>query len=241
MREGDHIVLSASQADDYLTCPLNFYYKHILCVPEAPTAQTEVGSLFHSLIQQVNEARLYNRELPSKKSLLEELEREWPVLGYSSQLQRDRALKHGIKSFDVLYDRLLIDPIPVAVEEKFRVHIPSSSMVLKGRFDAVLGVDGGVEVHDYKTSTSADTPEKAKSKTTASNQLTMYAVAWRILRGEDPIQVSLDFVQTGQVGVVKKRASSLDTMQDKLAEIAEQILAGNYPAGSQHDYCIHPL
>jgi DNA helicase-2/ATP-dependent DNA helicase PcrA len=240
MREGDYLVLSASQADDYLTCPLNFYYKHVLCVPEAPMAQTEVGSLFHSLIQQVNEARLYGRKLPTKESLLEVLNKQWPRLGYNSDMQRERALKHGLKSFRALYDRLVEGPIPIAVEEKFRVHIPDSNLVLNGRFDVVLAVDGGVEVHDYKTSTSADTQEKAKSRATANNQLTMYALAWRILHGEDPVQVSLDFVQTGQVGVVKKRASSLDTMQTKLADIVDNILAGKYEAGPRHDYCVHP-
>ncbi len=239
MREGDHIVLSASQAEDYLVCPFNFYYKHVLCAPEQPSVQTKVGSLFHNLIQLINDAKKNHHAPPKKAELLIQLEADWPH-GYNSLAQRERALNHGKTSFDKLYDRLLSEPIPVDVEAAFRIRIPSSHCVLKGRIDAVVPTEKGVEIHDYKTSSSVDTPEDAKNKTTASKQLTMYAVAWRIMHGEAPTHVSLDFVQTGQVGQVAKQARSLDSMEAKLADAAEAILAGNFPPGSQHDYCIHP-
>lgn len=241
LRQNGNIVLTASQADDYLTCPLNFYYKHVLNVPEAPSANTTVGSLFHGLIQDLNAAKLNSAPLPDLDVQLQKLESNWPVIGYTSKTQRTRALKAGLSAFKELHARIKNDPMPVSVEEPFRVHLPDSKLILKGRIDAVLGIDGGVEVRDYKTSTSADTPEKAKSKTTASNQLTMYALAWRLAKDEDPLQVSLDFVQTGQIGTVKKRSSSLDTMQEKLAGAAEDILAGKFPPGKSHDFCIHPL
>jgi hypothetical protein len=69
----------------------------------------------------------------------------------------------------------------------------------------------------------------------------MYALAWRIEHDEDPVSVSLDYVQTGEIGVVKKRADSLDKMQAKLADMATAIVAGEFPAGSNHDFCIHPV
>jgi RecB family exonuclease len=99
----------------------------------------------------------------------------------------------------------------------------------------------GVQILDYKTSTSVQTAEKAKSKTTGSNQLVMYALAWRLLHDEDPISVCLDFVQTGQLGVVKKRSDSLDKIQVKLTQAAQDILDGKFPLGVSHDFCIHPL
>jgi DNA helicase-2/ATP-dependent DNA helicase PcrA len=242
MRQNGNLVLTASQADDYLGCPLNFYYKHVLHVPEAPTAATGVGSLFHGLIQEINMAKFGAIAIPQLNSLLTRLENEWPVVGYSSKVQRERALKHGVKAFTALYERMQAEPAPLAVEKPFQVHIPDSKLILRGRIDAVVPEGAnGVQIRDYKTSTSVQSQAKAKAKASASNQLTMYALAWRIERGEDPTSVSLDYVQTGQIGPVKKRPDSIDKMQFKLAEAAEAILAGKFPPGSDHEFCSHPL
>jgi DNA helicase-2/ATP-dependent DNA helicase PcrA len=240
MRQNGNLVLTASQADDYLGCPLNFYYKHVLNVPEAPSAATGVGSLFHGLIQEINMAKLEASELPTLDALSKRLEDDWPVTGYSSRAQRNRALKTGLAAFSNLYDRLVNEPVPLAVEKPFQVRIPDSKLILRGRVDAVVPDGNGVQIHDYKTSTSVQTAAKAKSKTTASNQLVMYALAWRIEHDEDPVSVSLDYVQTGQIGIVKKRPDSLDKMQAKLSDAAEAILGGNFPRGNDHEICLHP-
>lgn len=238
---GDRLVLTASQADDYLTCPLNFYYRHVLGVPTDASAVTESGSLLHNLIQQINEAKINDRQVPSKTKLLDELKASWPKVGYSSKIQHDRALQLGVNSFDILYDRLISEPVPIAVEEPFKVHIPDSRLILKGRIDVVMPEDSsGIQIHDYKSSTSVDSGSKAKSRTTNSKQLVMYALAWRLTRGEDPTSVCLDFIQTGQIGVVKKKSDSLDKMQNLLSQAAEDILAGKFPLGSSHEFCDHP-
>ena len=140
-----------------------------------------------------------------------------------------------------MYKRIAAEPIPVAVEEKFRVLIPNSRCILKGRIDVVLPVDGGVEMHDYKTSTSVTDQKKAKEKTTNSKQLTMYALAWQLKTGEPAKQVSLDYVRTGQMASVKKTSRSMNSMQVLLAQAAEDILEGKFVPGDKHEYCIHPL
>ena len=241
MRQNENIVLTASQANDYLTCPLNFYYKHVLNVPEAPSAASSVGSLIHGLIQEINTSKRDGNNIPEIKPMLKKLEEEWPSVGYVSKTQRERALGFGLSAFEKLYERLITEPLPISVEEPFRVHLPGSKFILKGRIDAVVPDGNGVQIRDYKTSTSVQTPEKAKSKTTSSNQLVMYALAWRLLHDEDPLTVCLDFVQTGQVGIVKKRSDSLDKMQAKLTQIAQDILDQKFPAGQSHEFCIHPL
>lgn len=241
MQQNGNIVLTASQADDYLLCPLNFYYKHVLNVPEPPSSATVVGSLFHGLIQEINTAKRDGNDIPPLGPMLERLEREWPAVGYSSKTQRARGMKLGLASFKTLYERLLVEPVPIAVEESFGIRLPDSKLILNGRVDVVVPDGDGVQIRDYKTSTGVQTPDKAKAKTTSNNQLVMYALAWRLMHDEDPLSVSLDFVQTGQVGVVRKQAKTLDNMQLKLAGVAEDILAGKFPRGAKHDFCQHPI
>jgi DNA helicase-2/ATP-dependent DNA helicase PcrA len=241
MIEGDSVVLSASQAEDYLMCPLNFYYKHVLGVPEEETHQAAVGSLYHDIIESINQAKIDQTEVPKIVDILHRLQTEWPEIGYSSMQQRERDLRDAIEGFPTLYERLIAEPAPIAVEKKFRVQIPESHCILKGRIDAVmLAGNDEVIMCDYKTSTSVTDSDKAKDKTTKSKQLTMYALAWYLLTGEDARQVRLDFVRTGYIGTVKKMPRSIETMQSNLAEAAEAILAGSFDPGAEHEYCIHP-
>ncbi len=236
---GQNLILTASQANDYLRCPLDFKYRHILNVPVAASPASAVGTLLHSLIQSVNDARIKNDAVPGLADLAERLEGNWPQDGYTSALQRDRARDQATAAFGQLYERLLSEPIPLKSEEPFRVHIPNSRLILKGRIDAIMPTTNGVEIRDYKTSTSATTPQKAKQSTQSSKQLEMYALAWLLKTGELPVSVSLDFVLTNQIGTVKKQAKTIDNLAAKLTSMAESIVAGEFTPGYDHRYCHH--
>ncbi len=241
MRSGNNLILSASQANDYFRCPLDFKYRHILGVPPAPSPHAFVGTIFHGYMQQINEAKIKGGQIPSLESLTKQLEDEWPKEGYLTKNQRERALKTAQKSLATAYERVANEPIPVAVEQPFKVHVPNSRLILKGRIDVVMPTDNGVEIRDYKTSTSATTPEKAKRATSGSKQLDMYALAWRLQNDEMPALVSLDFVQTNQLGSIKKQPKTLDNLEVKLAEMADNILSNSFKPGYSHDFCRHPL
>lgn len=226
--------------NDYLRCPRDFYYRHVLNVPPAPSPQAAVGTIFHNIIQTINEAKMRKEPAPSIDVLRAHLEGEWPLEGYHSAAQRNRARTVALSALEPLYVRLLDEPIPVAVESPFRVRIPDSQLVLKGRIDAVMPLEKGVEIRDYKTSTSANTPKKAKSQTQSSKQLEMYALAWLLQHDEMPALLSLDFVQTNLIGSVAKREKTLHTLTHKLQGAATGIADGNFPLGYSHDYCRHP-
>ena len=132
MIENDNIVLTASQADDYLVCPLNFYYKYVLNVPELPSSAAAVGSLFHSIIQQLHETKMQDRQYPTLKSLSHKLIEEWPQYGYDSKIQYQRALDFGLESLKNIYKKLQSESPPQYVEHPFRIKIPDSHLVLHG-------------------------------------------------------------------------------------------------------------
>lgn len=241
MLSGNNLVLTTSQMETYMNCGLDFYYRYIINVPEGSSSAAGVGSLIHDFIQELNEAKMADEPLPKLAGYLEQLKTEWPKEGYPSAKQRQRALDLGLSSFEETYARLADLPAPIATEQPFRVHLPESRLILAGRIDAVMPhSDDGVEVVDYKTSAGVTTPEKAKSRASASHQLSMYALAWNATHSEIPTLVSLDFVQTGQIGSIKKQAKTIQNLEKKLAQNAEDILSGNFKPGYRHDYCKHP-
>lgn len=241
MTSGNNLVLSASQISDYLRCPLDFKYTHILGVPPAPDPARHIGTLLHSLIQQINEALLAQKSPPDLKLLQEQLDLQWPLEGFPSAFQRDRALKASKSAFSQFYENALKRGRPIACEESFSVHIPDSRLVMNGRIDVIFPHKDGVEICDYKTSTSADSDEKAKKSAQTSKQLEMYALAWFLKHGEFPSVLSLDFVQTGHIGTVKKQVKTITNLQLKLTSVAQDILDLKFEPGYDHRFCRHPL
>lgn len=92
----------------------------------------------------------------------------------------------------------LIERLPMEVEQSFSIKVPDLPLKMTGRMDAVYQLEHGIEIRDFKTTTSVTTPERAKSRATSSKQLTLYALAWYLLHDELPALLTLDFVETGK-------------------------------------------
>ena len=129
---------------------------------------------------------------------------------------------------------------PIAVEEPFRISLDDIKLTIRGQFDAVFPSNDGVEIRDYKTSTTVDTPERAKARASASEQLTLYALAWQVLHDELPKLVTLDFYRHWHAGKYQKTQRGIDGAKDRLEKVAEGIRCNSFPPGKDHDYCIHP-
>lgn len=237
---GEAVNLTVSQATKYLDCPLDFYYCYVLNVPQEANPNTLYGSLMHSLIETMNRSLMAGK-LVDFEVLEQELAQRWPKGGYLSSGHRDRAEKQAKTTLKQLYQRISKEQrVPVAVEEAFSITLPDSKLTISGRFDAILPHGNSVEIVDYKTSTSVDSPAKAKQRATASQQLTLYALAWQQLHDELPAQVTLDFVDTALQGSVKKTQRGIDGMKARLQQAADGIRAHAFEPGKEHLFCIHP-
>lgn len=241
MLNDGHVTLSVSQIQSYLDCPLNFYYRYILNVPEEPNPQLQYGSLMHSALEDINRSLVTGR-LIDYAQLKNKLESQWPKAGYTSAKQRERALRQAQATLERVYEQSSRDRrIPVAVEEPFSFTLKDAKLSVGGRFDAVFPLGGSVEIIDYKTSNSVDTPEKAKQRATSSEQLTLYAMAWQIMHDELPALVTLDFIDTGMRGSVKKTQRGIDGAYTRLQKVADGIRVMDFRAGKDHRYCIHEV
>lgn len=236
--DGQRVRLSVSQASALLDCPLNFYYKFVLDAPEAPTSSTSYGSSLHKLFEEINRARQRN-ELQPLDIYLEDLQAVWDRSGYVSRQQADRAYEQAKATLARFYQSAAAAPPPLFVEEPFEITLEPENIILHGRMDVVLDGENGPEIRDYKTGTSVQTAEKARSRA-SSQQLTMYALAWSEMHGHIP-RVSLQFVDTDLIGGVNKTRRGLDSLRTNLAKAVTNMKEGHFPPGTfRHDRCIHP-
>lgn len=233
--------LSVSQAAALLNCPLDFYYKFVLRAPEKPEPQTSYGTSLHGLIEQMNRSLLPESEPVTLKQLITELKQNWLKAGYASREQERRAFATAEQTLTRLYNELPTKRTPTMIEEPFEISLKPEGIALRGRFDIAYQDDQGSEVRDYKSGTKIDSAEKAKKRAQSSIQLSMYALAWQQMYGELPDKLSLEFIDTGYEGSVRKTSKGIESLRAKLNEAANQIRSGEFPLGSsQHDHCLHP-
>lgn len=239
--DGNEVKLTVSQIANYQDCPLDFYYRHILRVPSEQSPSQIYGNTMHAILENLNHCLQDGQTLPTLAELEADLQANWPQTGYLSALQRERALENGLKTLSRLYSDISAQPrIPLEIEEAFRVYIKDSNLSIRGRFDVVFGLGDSVEIVDYKTSSNVDTPEKAKQRASASEQLTLYALAWQAQHDELPALVTLDFIETGQRGSLKKTQRGIDGAYSRLHKVAEGIRAQDFRPGKEHKFCLHP-
>ena len=239
MKQADCVVLSVSQIVTWLDCPQEFYYRYILGVPQPHDPRQEYGTAIHAAIEKIHEGRRQGTP-PTLASIWQSVKDSLPKSGYISEGSRDRDHLSARKSVGQIYERFISETLPIETEKPFNVEIPEAKLRFRGRLDAVYDTEGGIEIRDYKTSTKVRTAEQAKSRTTSSKQLALYALAWQLEHGELPAKLTLDFVETGQHYSVKKQARSLESLAAKLKQMVDDLNSSHYPLGKKHDYCSHP-
>ncbi len=239
--DNDNVRLSVSQAKCYIDCPLEFYYRYVLNIPEEPSSSLHYGLLMHKLVEDINRSLMEGKLLPFEE-LQAYLKDHWSNTGYLSSRHKERSLRQAKTTLESFYKKAASNPrIPILIEDPFTFTIKDAKLSIRGRFDAVFPLGNSVEIVDYKTTGSIDNPEKAKRRASSSDQLSMYALAWSKAHNELPALVSLDFIDTGLTGSVKKTQCGIDTMHTKLMVVAEGIRAHDFKPGKDHKFCKHPV
>ncbi len=239
--DGAKVKLSVSQLSTFLRCPLDFYYKYILSIPEEENHTLHYGNRIHKAIEQINMGIL-KKSVPTLQEVLDEMLTGWPLSGYSSKGHRDRSMQRATTTVQRFYDKQIESKRKIAlVESPFSIHLPSENISVFGRYDAVtVGDDEKIIITDYKTTQNIDTEKKAKSRVSDSKQLTLYALAWLENNNELP-RVELEFVDSGISASVAKQPRSIDSMRLKIIDVANAIRTGNFTPDSSvdHTYCKH--
>lgn len=230
------LLLTPHQIDDYLTCPENFHYKHILEVPELPQPTLMYGNLIHTII-----SYYYTRKgAVSLEQLLGMIPSLWRSEGFASPGQEARRRKMAEATVRGFYERSQVEKtIPAYSEKSFLFELPEARVAVKGRMDAIfISPDGKVEIRDFKTS-QVEEEGKAAKKAATSVQLAIYALAWKQLSGKLPDTVVLDYVDTGQRGAAVKTESDMEKLIDQIARAAAGIRLGHFSPSGNCRYCSH--
>jgi len=159
----DKFVMNVTALNNYLKCPLEFYFKNLIRIPSPKNEATEFGSAVHyaleKLFRKMQEAG--KDQFAPKEEFIADF--EWYMHRHResfTQEQFDRRLEYGQEVLSNYYDKNInsFNKI-VAIERNIR-NVVVKEVPLKGKLDK-LEFDGkAVNVVDYKTGD----PDKALPK-----------------------------------------------------------------------------
>lgn len=146
--------MNATALNNYLKCPLQFYYQSLIKVPTGRSENTQFGSAIHFALEKLFEKKKESSSLPTLKTMQDDFvwymyrnRESFTPVGFK------RRLEYGAKVLEALYEKNhdYWEAIQIfSVEKNFR-NVVVDDIPLKGKIDR-MDYDGQrVTIIDYKT------------------------------------------------------------------------------------------
>jgi Superfamily I DNA and RNA helicases len=210
----DRFVMNVTALNNYLKCPLEFYFRNLLRIPSPKNEATEFGSAVHHALQRLFEKMRAQKDVfPSKEDFIGEF--NWYMHRHRESFTReqfDRRLEYGNEVLSKYYDNYIHSWNKIVVVERNIRNVVVHGVPLKGKLDK-LEFDGKqVNIVDYKTGD----PDKAKPKLMPPNDKEpnggdywRQAVFYKILvdnnnRDWQVISTEFDFIEPDKKKIYRK-------------------------------------
>ncbi len=150
----EKFVMNVTALNNYLKCPLEFYYKNLIRIPSPKNEATEFGSAVHYALQKLFEKMQADprQAFPPREDMLADF--NWYMHRHrESFIQEafDRRMEYGLEVLSNYYDKYLGSwNRIVAVERNIR-NVLVEQVPLKGKLDKLEFSGREVNVVDYKT------------------------------------------------------------------------------------------
>ena len=159
----ENFVMNVTALNNYLHCPLEFYFKNLIRIPSPKNEATEFGSSVHFAIQRLFEKMRdeAKNHFPSKEDLLNDF--HWYMHRHRESFIKEafeRRLEYGLEILSKYYDEYIHQWNKiVAIEHNIR-NVVVNGVPLKGKLDKLEFIGKDVNVVDYKTGD----PDKSNDK-----------------------------------------------------------------------------
>lgn len=153
--------LSVTALNHFLECPMQFFYKSILKVPEAPNATSDKGNAMHEALANVWKNK--DRDSLSISNTIKESVEKYMQKSLLPKFEKEIILEELIENADIVSSELehhFKQEGHIEVEswkEKLFTHIYDNKKIeinIHGKIDAIVEKDDEILVFDYKTKTA---------------------------------------------------------------------------------------
>jgi DNA helicase-2/ATP-dependent DNA helicase PcrA len=249
----ERFVMNVTALNNYLKCPLEFYFRNLLRIPSPRNEATEFGSAIHYALQKLFEKMLENNKIfPPKEVFIANF--TWYMQRHRESFTREqfeRRMEYGLDVLSNYYDKYHSQwHTIVAVERNIR-NVVVAGVPLKGKLDK-LEFDGKmVNVVDYKTGDI----DKARTKLQPPNDKDpnggdywRQAVFYKMLvdnyenRGWHAVSTEFDFVEPDKKKNYQKvkvtvTPADITTVTQQIVTVWEKIQQRDFYTGCGKEDC----
>lgn len=149
----DKFVMNVTALNNYLKCPLQFYFNNLVRVPSGKSEATEFGSAVHHALQKLFQKMQQNHnQFPDQSEFLADF--KWYMERNKEHFTKEqfaRRIEQGEQVLPAYYERYIHEwEKIVAIETNIR-NVILNGIPLKGKLDKLEFTGRQVNVVDYKT------------------------------------------------------------------------------------------
>lgn len=212
----DKFSMNVTALNNFLKCPLEFYYKNLLRIPSPKNENTEFGSAVHWALEQWFKAMKDDGQhaFPNKATLISYFKQYMDRNRESfTPLQFTRRMEYGEDVLSRYYDERVDQLNKVVVIEHNIRNVVVDGIPLKGKLDKLEFNGLDVNVVDYKTGNPDNSKDKLKppsEKDPNGGDYWRQAVFYQILihgqadKNWRVVSTEFDFVEPNQKKQLKK-------------------------------------
>lgn len=249
----DRFVMNVTALNNYLKCPLDFYFNNLVRVPSGKSEATEFGSAIHHALQMLFEKMQSNKNaFPSRQEFISDF--NWFMHRHRESFtkeQFDRRLEHGQEVLTNYYDNYINTFNKIVAVERNIKNVVVNGVPLKGKLDK-LEFDGkSVNVVDYKTGDV----EKALPKLKGPNgkepeggsywrQAVFYKILVDNLENKDwkVVSTEFDFIEPDKKKVFRKEKvvispDDISIVSRQISEVWQKIQNREFYIGCGKEDC----
>jgi DNA helicase-2/ATP-dependent DNA helicase PcrA len=249
----DRFVMNVTALNNYLKCPLDFYFNNLVRVPSGKSEATEFGSAIHHALQMLFEKMQSNKNaFPSRQEFVSDF--NWFMHRHRESFtkeQFDRRMEYGQEVLSNYYDNYIDKFIKIVTVERNIKNVVVNGVPLKGKLDK-LEFDGkSVNVVDYKTGDI----EKALPKLKGPNgkepeggsywrQAVFYKILVDNLESKDwkVVSTEFDFIEPDNKKVYRKEKvvispDDIDIVTQQITDVWKKIQNRDFYIGCGKEDC----
>lgn len=249
----EKFVMNVTALNNYLKCPLEFYYKNLVRIPSPKNEATEFGSAIHHALQRLFEKmKLNQEEFGPVEDFITDFERYMHRHRESfTREQYNRRLEYGNEVLSNYYHKYVNQWNKITAIERNIKNVLVNGVPLKGKLDKLEFFGNEANVVDYKTGD----PDKAREKLFPPNEKYPHggdywrqAVFYKILVDEyeqkswKVVSTEFDFVEPDKKKEYQKRKvvvtpQDITTVSQQIRMVWDKIQARDFYTGCGKEDC----
>ncbi len=250
----DKFVMNVTALNNYLNCPLAFYYKSLLRIPSGISEATEFGSAIHHALEQLFRKMQDGKAdvFPPKEVVIADF--NWHMHRHRENFTKEafeRRMEYGDVVLSAYYDKYINTWNKVVTVERNIKAVVDNKVPIKGKLDKLEFIGREVNVVDYKTGNYDNAIAKLKppyDKDPNGGDYWRQAVFYKLLidnyeqKDWKVISSEFDFVEPDKKGIFRKERivinpQDTETVKQQINDVWAKIKARDFYTGCGKEDC----